>query len=281
MSIPKIIHYCWFGGNNLDDLSTYCIDTWKVFLPDYHFMRWDETTFAFDNCCVFLREAIAQKKWAFVSDYVRAWALYTFGGIYFDTDVEVKHKFDDLLTSYRAFSGFEMKGFPFTAVWGAEKGHSWPKIVIEYYEGLNDFSTTANTLIVSKILEDCYHVNPNDDSFQLLPDGIAIFPSETFCVDKRLLHSESLDNLACHHFNSSWVDVNGLLLISGVHKSRVTNSCKINRLFDSCDGNFFLKHYLDHYRFQSIIDFVGAKNIIIMVIQHVFEKYVKKLCFRI
>mgnify|MGYP004567066963 CR=1 FL=1 len=94
--IPKIIHYCWFGGNPLPDSAIKCINSWKKFFPDYTIKEWNETNFDF-NCNAYVREAYESKKWAFVSDYARFWILYHNGGIYFDTDVEVLKSFDDIL----------------------------------------------------------------------------------------------------------------------------------------------------------------------------------------
>lgn len=96
--IPKIIHYCWFGGNPLPDLAMKCIDSWKKYFPDYEIKEWNETNFNLD-CCDYVKEAYDCKKWAFVSDYARFWILYNYGGLYFDTDVEVIKSFDDILSS--------------------------------------------------------------------------------------------------------------------------------------------------------------------------------------
>ena len=119
--IPKIIHYCWFGGNAIDEFSNNCINEWQKKLPDYLIKKWDETNFDIENAVPFVREAYHNKKWAFVSDYVRAYALWSEGGIYLDTDVEIKYSLDIFL-QHSAFSGFERKGYPFTALWGSERG---------------------------------------------------------------------------------------------------------------------------------------------------------------
>ena len=94
--IPKIIHYCWFGGNPLPDLAVKCIDSWKKYCPDYEIKRWDESNFNL-NCCDYVKEAYRAKKWAFVSDYARFKVLYDEGGLYFDTDVELIKPIDDIL----------------------------------------------------------------------------------------------------------------------------------------------------------------------------------------
>lgn len=196
--IPKIIHYCWFGGGPFNEVIDFCMASWKKNLPDYEVIRWDETNFDLENAPNFVKTAFQNKKWAFVSDYVRAYALYHHGGVYLDTDVEIKQSLNPFLT-HGAFSGFEQTGSPFTALWAAEKNHRWPKLVLEYYERQPEFSLKTNTRIVSEILEQEYKVDPTVNGLQKLDEGIFIYPSETFCVDVPV-------NFACHHFNCSWVE---------------------------------------------------------------------------
>ena len=101
----KILHYCWFGGAPLPESTVKYMETWKKFLPDYEIKRWDESNFDV-NSVPFVAEAYAAKKWAFVSDYVRAYALYHEGGLYVDTDVEFIKGIDDLTGT--SFIGFEL-----------------------------------------------------------------------------------------------------------------------------------------------------------------------------
>lgn len=105
--IPKKIHYCWFGGNPLPPLAVKCIESWKKYCPDYEIKEWNESNFDL-NCNEYVREAYEAKKWAFITDVVRLYAMVTEGGIYMDTDVEVLRPLDDLLV-YEAVSGFETK----------------------------------------------------------------------------------------------------------------------------------------------------------------------------
>lgn len=94
--IPKIIHYCWFGRNPLPKTALKCIDSWKKFFPDYEIKEWNEDNFDV-HILPYTEEAYKAKKYAFVSDYARLWVLYHYGGIYFDTDVEVIKSMDDIL----------------------------------------------------------------------------------------------------------------------------------------------------------------------------------------
>ena len=103
--IPKIIHYCWFGRNPLPELAQKCIASWKKYLPDYEIKEWNEDNFDV-NIIPYTAEAYAQKKYAFVSDYARFWIQHKYGGIYFDTDVEVIRPIDDIIARGN-FMGFE------------------------------------------------------------------------------------------------------------------------------------------------------------------------------
>lgn len=103
--IPKVIHYCWFGGKPLPPDAVKCIESWKKFFPDYEIKRWDESNFDVD-IIKYTSEAYSIGKYAFVSDYARMWILYHHGGVYFDTDVEVIKPFDDILEKV-GFMGFE------------------------------------------------------------------------------------------------------------------------------------------------------------------------------
>lgn len=103
--IPKIIHYCWFGGNPLPKSAQKCIRSWKKHFPDYEIKEWNEQNFNV-NSNRYTQEAYERKKYAFVSDYARFYILYQYGGVYFDTDVEVIKPMDDLLEK-GAFMGIE------------------------------------------------------------------------------------------------------------------------------------------------------------------------------
>lgn len=103
--IPKTIHYCWFGGNPLPELAKRCIASWQKYLPDYEIKEWNESNFDVFQA-PYVAEAYRLKQYAHVSDYARFWILYHYGGIYFDTDVEVIRPLDDLLAR-GSYAGFE------------------------------------------------------------------------------------------------------------------------------------------------------------------------------
>lgn len=105
--IPKIIHYCWFGGNPLPELEQRCLASWHEHMPEWEFRRWNEETFDIAAAPLYVRQAYEARKYAFVSDYVRLWALEQYGGLYMDVDFEVFRPFDDLMDKYPAFAGYE------------------------------------------------------------------------------------------------------------------------------------------------------------------------------
>ena len=94
--IPKVIHYCWFGHNPLPESAVKCINSWRKFMPDYEIKEWNEDNFDV-NAIPYTAEAYQMKKYAFVSDYARFWILYQYGGLYFDTDVELIKPIDDIV----------------------------------------------------------------------------------------------------------------------------------------------------------------------------------------
>ncbi|MDE6783607.1 MAG: glycosyl transferase, partial [Paramuribaculum sp.] len=104
-SIPKVIHYCWFGGKPLPKLARKCIRSWKKYLPDYEIQEWNESNFDV-NIIPYTAQAYEAKKYAFVSDYARFWILYKYGGLYFDTDVEVIRNMDRIIEA-GSFMGCE------------------------------------------------------------------------------------------------------------------------------------------------------------------------------
>lgn len=94
--IPRKIHYCWFGGNELPKEAKECIESWKKYFPDYEIVEWNESNVDL-NSCRYVKQAYEHKKWAFVSDYFRFQILYELGGVYFDTDVKVLQSMEPII----------------------------------------------------------------------------------------------------------------------------------------------------------------------------------------
>lgn len=122
--IPKIIHYCWFGGKPLPKLAKECIKSWKKYCPDFEIKEWNEKNSPL-NLFPFVEDAVKAKKWAFVSDVIRLYALASEGGIYMDTDVELLKPLTPFL-AHHAFTGYERDSNKLqTAIFGAEMQAQW------------------------------------------------------------------------------------------------------------------------------------------------------------
>lgn len=205
--IPKVIHYCWFGGNPLPELAQLCFASWEKYCPDYKIVRWDETSFDID-CCPYVREAYEAKKWAFITDYVRLYAIVQYGGIYMDTDVEVCKPLDEFLKD-EAFSGFETKDNVPTGIMAGEKGHRVFKILLDDYKDrhfkLSDgtFDMTTNTVIITRLFLQNGLVLDNKKQTIM---GMTLYPNDFFCPKEYGTGIiKATNNTACiHHFNQSW-----------------------------------------------------------------------------
>ena len=168
--IPKKIHYVWIGGGEKSSTIKKCMKSWERHLADYEIIEWNESNFDIQSN-KFTSQAYAAKKWAYVSDYIRAYALRQYGGIYLDTDVMVLDNFDAFLND-RAFVGFENATYPFTAAFGTEAGHPLTADMLAYFDGRdftfdsNDQMSGVNTKSVSEILINKYHCRA-DNSRQL------------------------------------------------------------------------------------------------------------------
>ena len=148
--IPKIIHLCWLSGDSYPAKIAKCLETWKKYLPDYKVMLWDTNRFDL-NSSIWVRQAFEKKKYAFAADYIRFYALYHYGGIYLDSDVEVLKSFNDLL-DLPYFMGAEKAQTPEAAIIGAEKGCDWIKQCLDYYQG-RSFIKEDGSLDIKKLPE--------------------------------------------------------------------------------------------------------------------------------
>lgn len=207
--IPKIIHYCWFGGKEKPDNVKKCIQSWKDKLPGYQFIEWNEDNFEF-AAIPYSKEAYAAKKYAFVSDVARIQGLLKFGGIYMDTDVEVLKDFEPLL-EHECILGFEEKNFVATSLMGAVKEHPLFKEFADIYKGLRfidedgNINTETNVKKLTEMLKKqglkC------DNQMQVLRGGITVFPQEYFSpYDYINCYYKITENSFCvHHFFVSWM----------------------------------------------------------------------------
>ena len=223
--IPKKIHYVWMGKNEKNRKIKRCMKTWKKYLKDYEIIEWNEDNFDI-NSHPFVKKAYEEKKWAFVSDYIRFYVIYNYGGVYFDTDIIMVGNIDELLIN-KAFVGFESHDYPFTAVFGAEKEHEFCKRVLDYYDNLemDDFEfifENNNTISVSDILINEYGCIPNDTE-QELKNDIKVYTSDILC-------NPSLKSKTIHAFTATWIkkgDIGIRLKITKMLRANATNRLKI------------------------------------------------------
>ena len=139
----KIIHYIWFGGNPISELTKKCIATWKKYLPDFEIKEWNETNFDVTQC-TFVKEAFEQKKWAFVADYTRFKVLEEYGGIYLDTDMEITADISKFLEDDLFLGVEDSKQINAAVVWAKEAHNPYIKDIVDIYESKKKFNETGN-----------------------------------------------------------------------------------------------------------------------------------------
>lgn len=204
MPIPKIIHYCWLSGDPYPELVQHCMQSWKEKLPDYEFMLWDMNRFDIHSVS-WVEQACAAKKWAFAADYIRLYALYNYGGIYLDSDVEVLKSFDDLLELPYFFGRehyFDMIDASNTieaATMGCEKGCAVIKECLDFYDGRNFVKPNGeyDMLILPYAMSLVFSKHAK---------RISLLPMDYFSPkNTRTLEIEATENTySVHHFNGSW-----------------------------------------------------------------------------
>ena len=205
--IPKIIHYCWFGNNPKDEQTLKYIEGWKKLLPDYELREWTDADLSkISN--KYAEEAYQSKKWAFVADYFRLYALYNEGGIYFDTDVEVRKSFDEFL-NLDFFIGSELyednKQIG-TAVIGAKKKSPNIAKLLKVYDNISfikddgKLDCTPNTQRLISPLKELGFIETYTDKEPIYKDkGNVIYPVQYFSKD-------TAESYAVHHFAATWID---------------------------------------------------------------------------
>lgn len=210
--IPKVIHYCWFSDENtgkFPELIQKCIDSWEKKLPDYRIKCWNTENFDV-NICQYTREAFQKKKYAFVSDYVRLYALYYEGGIYLDSDIEVLKTFDNLLDNL-AFTGFENSHAIATCVLGSVKGNPLFKQFMDYYADRpfilsnGEYDLTPNPIPITDI---CMKHGLSRNGKEQKLDYITIYPMDYFCPYDRITGELNIteNSYTIHYFNGTWID---------------------------------------------------------------------------
>lgn len=221
--IPKIIHFCWMSGDTYPPLIAKCIESWKKVLPDYEIWIWDTNRFDI-NQSVWVKEAFEAKKYAFCADYIRLYALYNYGGIYLDSDVEVLKSYNDLL-HLPYFIGYESKQYFEAATIGAEKGNAFIGDLLDHYKDRHFFKPEGG---IDKVVMPQVMMNVTEgkwkrklieriEDFDNSPDVINVFPYDWFSpidsTGKRYVLRQTMNTYSIHHFVSAWVDWKVKLLV--------------------------------------------------------------------
>ncbi len=275
--IPKIIHYCWFGGKPLPDEAKKCIASWERYFPDYEIKEWNETNYDL-NCCAYVKEAYNAKKWAFVSDYARFDILYKYGGLYFDTDVEVISSMEDLIEN-GSFIGLEsgnlyaladgsvlnsdgnivddVKVAPGLGL-AAVPGLQLYKEIIDLYKKrhfiLSDGSQDVKTVVdfVTEIflknkIKVCKGIG--------YCDGICVYPVDYFCPKdyKTGVLNITKNTRSIHHYTASWITPTVKKIL------KYDNKCK--DIFGVKIGMFVSRIITAHLRVKNKIEIYKNKGI--------------------
>lgn len=207
--IPKIIHYCWFGNNPLPDHDRKCIESWEKNCPDYEIICWNESNYDIHKC-KYMTDAYNKNKLGFVPDYARLDIIYTYGGIYLDTDVIVEKSFDDLLSN-EGFAGFESEQYVNLGQgFGAEKGNEIIKELRDSYNKMSfinengEINLTASPILNSKKLCELGFIM---NGVEQCVSGFKIYPKDFFCpLDYSTgILLKSSNTYSIHTFNGSWL----------------------------------------------------------------------------
>lgn len=236
--MEKKIHYCWFGGKKLPRDVKKCIKTWKKMLPDYEIKEWNENNFDI-NICPFVKEAYENKKWAFVSDYARIYALYKEGGIYLDTDVKIIKDISHI-TDKDMFLGLEDSGFIGTAVIGVkEKNNKYLEEILEYYNKIEHFNIEsiynyANPVIITNILNK-YPSEVNQQGIKIYDNKIYIYPRDYFYpLSYNYTDREYTENTCMVHlFNATWTSIGERRTVYIYRKFGINWGEKLNNLINT------------------------------------------------
>ena len=210
MSIPKIIHYCWFGRGEIPERDKKCIESWRKYCPDYEIIEWNEDNYDVTQI-PYMKEAYEAKRWGFVPDFIRMDLVYRYGGIYMDTDVELIRPLDELL-KYDAYVGLETETncIAFGLGFGAKKGSLVLKELCDYYRTLHfvkadgTLDLLPNPMIVTEYLKrKGYVIDPK----KIGKIGeFVVFPEEYFCPQNFMNGKIKITNktYSIHHYHASW-----------------------------------------------------------------------------
>lgn len=228
--IPKIIHYCWLSGDPYPPFIEKCINSWKRYLPDYEFVLWDKAKL--DSLqSKWASQAFENNKFAFAADYIRCYAVFNYGGIYLDTDVEVFKSFDQLLFN-DSFIGFDSRGDLEAAVFGATRKVPWLKKALDFYEGRDfvdesgNFNITTMPNVFRMALDEELHAIIDRQNISRFP-CVSFYPYDFFSPKDYTtgIARKTNNTVTIHHFNAGWLKDNKKLMIRHKVKLLVSKIC--------------------------------------------------------
>jgi len=206
--IPKILHYCWFGGREKPPLAQKCLASWKKHCPDFVLQEWNESNFDLSGAPAYVRQAMDAGRWAFVTDYVRLVVLVRQGGVYLDTDVELVRPLTPYL-HHRAFAGFESNRAVQTGLLACEPGFDLFRQFLTHYDTAvfrradGSLDTTTNVEVLTRL---CAAHGLRLDGSRQEAAGLAVYPKDVFCPVEfesgRLYRTRR--TVAIHWFSGSW-----------------------------------------------------------------------------
>lgn len=210
-NIPKIIHCCWFGEGEKNKTIERCMETWGRFMPQYKIIEWNEANFDISTAPIYVQEAYERKKYAFVSDYVRLYALEKYGGVYFDTDIEVCKNFDDKLENRNAVVGFQDDAHLMTGFMACIPQFDVIKRFVKYYDDLcfvlpdGSLNVTANPTMFTKLFAEMKGLTINGKT-QFIDGHVVAYSREYFSAfDLNNDHEISTDETCTiHHYTGTW-----------------------------------------------------------------------------
>ena len=234
--IPKVIHYCWFGKNPYPELMQKCMQSWRIHCPDFELKEWNEDNFDI-SVNDYTQQAYNEKRWAFVSDYARLYALYTNGGVYMDTDVELLKPIDKYLDE-EGFSGFEVADKVPTGIMGARKKHPFIKELLDEY-GERKFilpdGTINNITNVEYITAAALRHGLEPNGKKQTVCNFTFYPSDYFCPIEYTtrIYKPTANTHAIHHFSGSWL----------TPEERVNNlkTTRLSRIFGEKGAHLILR----------------------------------------
>lgn len=270
--IPKVIHYCWFGGGEIPLYLQNCIDSWKRVMPDYKLRLWNESCFDV-NSIPFIKEASEAKKWAFVADYIRLFALFTEGGIYLDTDVKVFKPFDEFL-NYSFFTSHEIHPGNFTELEQSKLNEEFiPKNKNEYIYGLNILAAAMGSIKGHSFIKECLEFY--DDKHFFGRNGEIL--SVEFIIGPYM--SKKAEEYGYKYHNSQQILKNNMIILKP--EILVGNSVFLTKesyAIHLCNGSWKEKTILENVEYKirneypNIYPFVALSTKVVRKIQHFFKK---------